>query len=77
MEKFWVLFIQIWVFFVIALNFLGVIGFAMEAQSILEFWAKLRETYQPFNFWTHGLNMLLLLPSILAYKFGVKHDDSN
>lgn len=76
MVKFWVWFIKIWVFLVIVLNLSGVIGFAIAAQSLGEFWTILAETYQPLNFWTHGLNLLLLMPAILAHKFGVKRDDN-
>lgn len=54
---------------VVVLNSLGLIGAAMSAGSVSDIIEYLSQTYSPFNIWTHGLNILLLMPSYFLYKY--------
>ena len=66
MNRLLTVFIWIWVTGVLLLNFIGMAGFFLT-MSFWEAVGKIQETYSPFNLWTHGLNVVLLLPVVAAY----------
>ena len=66
MNRLLTVFIWIWVTGVLLLNFISMAGFFLT-MSFWEAVAKIQDTYSPFNVWTHGLNVVLLLPAIAAY----------
>ncbi len=66
MIKFLTWFFWLWAGAVIALNIIGTIGMILGAPTLTDAWLRVTDTYSPFNLWTHGLNVVLLLPAIGA-----------
>ena len=67
MARFLTVFIWVWVGLVVALNVIGIIGLFLGAPTVSAGFEAFRETYSPFNLWTHGLNIILLLPVLGAW----------
>lgn len=59
-------FFRLWVALVVLLNLTGILGAALSSVSLGAFVQWMQETYSPFNIWTHGLNIALLLPAFGA-----------
>ena len=72
MKKLLIWFVWIWSGLVILLNLAGIAGFWIAATSFNEFWADISSTYSPFNIWTHGLNLALLLPAFGAWRWAAR-----
>lgn len=60
---------KLWIGLVLILNILGLVGFSLNADTFLDVVTYLRETYSPFNVWTHVLNLILLIPAFVAYRW--------
>ena len=60
---------KLWTGLVLILNILGLIGASLNGDSVLDIVNYLQETYSPFNVWTHTLNLILLAPAFVAYRW--------
>jgi len=60
-------FTNIWVGLVAALNLFGVVGVILGAEGFFDAWGRVADIYSPFNVWTHGLNILLVMPAFGAW----------
>jgi len=60
---------KLWIGLVLILNILGLIGASLNGDSVLDIVNYLQETYSPFNVWTHTLNLILLAPAFVAYRW--------
>jgi hypothetical protein len=67
-------FTRIWVVLLLLFNLFGIIGYAVTASSIWDTVNWLQQTYSPFNIWTHGLNILLFSPALIAYLWRQKKE---
>lgn len=70
--KFLTAFIKVWVFLVLIINIIAIIGFFIEASSFWEGWQKIVDTYSPFNIINYIMELMLLSPAIGAYLWHEK-----
>jgi hypothetical protein len=60
---------NIWVGVVVGLNFLGVVGLLIAEPTLWAGIAKMAEIYSPLNVWTWAVQVLAVLPSLLAFAW--------
>ena len=60
-------FVRVWVGLVALVNLAAVVGSFIAARTLVEGAARVQEIYDPFNFGTLMINLVLLLPAFGAY----------